>query len=104
MTEINSERKVVLCWATKKRHIAVDNIVLCEPKHVTDGYSVKSGGLNSLSLSGIPTYNKTSNDSKYTHSDGIISFLPLKNQIYIINESSICSKCLKKYEKLFYDK
>ena len=98
----SQERKVALCWATKKRHIAVDGEVLCDPKHKTNGYSVKNGGYNSLSLSGIPTHSKLSNDIKGSHGDGIISFMPLEEQPLFIDTSSICSKCLKKYETLWH--
>lgn len=100
----SQERNVALCWATKKRHIAVDGIVLCEPNHNTTGYSVKNGGFNSLSLSGIPTQNKLSSDTKGSHGDGIIPFLPIEEQPLFINTSSICSKCLKKYGSLWHSR
>jgi hypothetical protein len=57
--------------------------------------------VNTISLSGLPDYKKTDNDIKYTHSDGIIDFKPLSEQRIKIETSSICSKCLAKYEKLF---
>ena len=99
---IVKEHIVALCWATKKRHIAVDGKVLCEPKHKTTGYSVKNGSYNSLSLSGIPTHLKETNDGdKYSHSDGVIPFLPIDKQPFFINTKSICFKCLKKYNNLF---
>jgi hypothetical protein len=99
-----SEHKVALCWATKKRHIAVDGKVLCEPKHTTTGYSVKNGGYNSLSLSGIPTHFKISDDSKHTHGDGIIPFVPLEKQPFNIIRRSICTKCQKKYDALWHSR
>lgn len=99
-TEPNAERKVALCWATKKRHIAVDGKVLCEPDHKTTGYSVKNGGYNTLTLSGLPTYEKVNDDSKYTHPDGNIPFRAMDKQPTKIDTRSICRKCLKKYEQL----
>ncbi len=92
---------VCLAWATKKRHIAVDGKVLCEPKHKTYGYSYNNGQYNSISLSGLPTDRKTHDDDKYTHSGGIIDFSPLNQQSVKIDARSICAKCLSKYESLF---
>lgn len=94
-------KTVALCWATKRRHIAIDGRVLCETKHFTAGYSVKNGSYNSLSLSGIPTHNKLSHDSKNSHSDGIIPWLPIEEQPLFINTTSICVKCLKRYNQTF---
>jgi len=95
------EHHTVLCWATKKRHIVVDGIVLCEPKHKTTGYSVKNGGYNSLSLSGIPEHLKLTDDSKGSHGDGIIDFAPLEEQTFTINRKSICTKCQNKYDSIW---
>lgn len=92
---------VCLAWATKKRHIAVDGKVLCEPKHKTSGYSLRNGQYNSISLTGLPTEKKIVDDQKYGHSDGIIDFKPLSQQPVKIDNSSICAKCLSKYESLF---
>jgi hypothetical protein len=99
-TEPLQERQVALCWATRKRHIAVDGKVLCEPTHKTSGFSYKNGQYNSLSLTGIPKNRKIHDDQKYGHSDGIIDFCALDRQPIKIITSSICNKCLKKYEKL----
>ena len=92
------EKIITLAWATKKRHITIDGIVLCEPTK-SRGYSVKNGCYNSLGLSGIPDYNKRADDIKYSHCDGVIKFAPLDQQETKIITSSICAKCLKKYEK-----
>ena len=92
---------VCLAWATKKRHIAIDGSVLCEPKHKTSGYSYQNGQYNSISLTGLPIERKIHDDQKYGHSDGVIDFAPLNNQSIKINTSSICAKCLSKYESLF---
>jgi hypothetical protein len=92
---------VCLAWATKKRHIAVDGKVLCEPNHKTSGYSHRNGQYNSISLSGLPTDRKIHDDQKYGHSDGIIDFAPLNKQSVKINTRSICAKCLSRYESLF---
>lgn len=92
---------VCLAWATKKRHIAVDGKVLCEPKHKTSGYSHRNGQYNSISLSGLPTEKKIHDDKKYGHSDGVIDFKPLNQQSVKIDTRSICVKCLSKYESLF---
>lgn len=106
---MSTEKIVCLAFATKKRHIAVDGHVLCEPKHRTAGYSVKNGQYNSLSLSGIPTNRKIHDDVDFinkmgklagTHPDGIIDFKPLDQQDTVIITRSICSKCLKRYNKL----
>lgn len=95
------EHIVTLCWATKKRHISIDGNVLCEPKYKTSGYSVKNHQYNSLSLAGIPTHFKVTDDTKYGHQDGIIEFLPLNRQKVKIEEKSICNKCLNRYSKLW---
>ncbi len=91
---------VKLAFATKKRHIAIDEVVLCEPKHKTAGYSVKNGQYNTLSLSGLPDYERKSGDMKRTHTDGIIPLLPLNEQPFLVIESSVCAKCKSRYEKL----
>jgi hypothetical protein len=92
---------VCLVWATKKRHIAVGGKVLCEPKHKTDGYSHGNGQYNSLSMGGLPEERKSRDDEKYTHTHGIIDFVPLANQSIKIDTRTICAKCLSKYESLF---
>lgn len=96
-------KKVALCWATKKRHIAVDGKVLCESKSKKKsmGYSVGNGVYNTLALSGLPTHEKITHDKPYTHADGIIEFLPLNEQRFMIDEKSICVTCIKKYNRLF---
>lgn len=90
---------VCLAWATKKRHIAIDGKVLCKPKHKTDGYSVKNGQYNSISLAGLPTRTKTEDDVRFSHSDGFIEFKPLSEQKIKIDTKSICGNCLLKYEQ-----
>lgn len=92
---------VCLAWATKKRHIAVDGMVLCEPKHKTSGYSHRNGQYNSISLTGLPTERKIHDDQKNGHSDGMIDYKPLSQQSVKIDTRSICAKCLSKYESLF---
>lgn len=92
------EKVIALAWATKKRHIAIDGEVLCVPVK-SRGYSVKNGCYNSLGLSGIPDTPKKADDIKYSHCDGLIKFAPLDQQETKIVTSSICVKCLKKYEK-----
>lgn len=95
--------QVLLAWATKKRHIAIDGNLLCEAKSKTSGFSIKNGQYNSISLSGLPTRTKTDDDKKYCHSDGIIEFKPLDQQSVKIITSSICAKCLKKYTKILQE-
>lgn len=73
--------------------------MLCDAKSKSGGYSVKNGIYNTIALSGLPTYEKHSDDVKYSHGDGIIAFKPLDKQKWIISTKSICAKCLKKYEK-----
>ena len=96
---------VVLAWAQKKRHIAVNGKVLCEPKHSRHIRQRGESGYNSLSINGIPDYGKKYNDVDYgkgrggSHHDGIIPFKPL-NEIGGIIERSICNKCKARYEKL----
>lgn len=91
---------VCLAWATRKRHIAIDRKVLCERSAKTPGYSVKNGQYNTLSLSGLPDYPKTTDDTRNSHSDGYIEFKPLDRQKTLIIERSICTKCRKKYERM----
>lgn len=90
---------VCLAWATKKRHIAVNGKVLCGASSKSDGYSVKNGSYNTIALSGLPTYEKHCDDKRYSHGDGIIAFERLDKQKWAIDTKSICSKCLKKYER-----
>lgn len=98
------DRIICLAWATKKRHIAVNGKVLCETKSKTAGYSVKNGCYNTIALSGLPTYNKHTDDMPGIHGDGIIEYKPLDEQQLIINTKTICKKCVKEYEKLFMSK
>lgn len=98
---MNDHTVVALAWATKKRHIAVDGIILCDAISTSGGYSRKNGSYNGLALSGIPDFIKQVDDDKYAHGGGIIKPLPLEQQPYKIIPSSICAKCLKKYNKFF---
>lgn len=93
--------KVQLAWATRVRHIAVDGKILCEATSRSAGFSVSNGVYNTLSLRGIPTYAKTSDDLQTSHGDGEIKFAPLDKQDYKINLRSVCKTCQKKYAKLF---
>ena len=88
---------VVLVWATKKRHIAVDGEVLCKPKHTNNIRQRGANGYNSLTVHGIPDKKHIPDTS--CHHDGQIEFLPLDEQKTII-QSSICEKCKTKYKKL----
>lgn len=89
-----------LVWATKKRHIAVDGVILCQPPK-SAGYSKSNGSYNTLGLSGIPATRKIDDDVKYSHTGGLIKFKPLHEQDVMIITSSICKKCLKKYKSFF---
>lgn len=91
---------VCLAWATKKRHIAVDGKVLCQVEHRTTGYSVKNGQYNTLTLSGLPTYERKMPDAKFSHGDGYMPFLPIEEQPLYVDKRSVCSKCLLKYAQL----
>ena len=91
---------VCLAWATKKRHIAVDGKVLCEAEHRTPGYSVNNGQYNSLSMVGLPNSERQHGDSKYTHSEGFMPFLPIEEQPHFVDKRSVCSKCLSKYAQV----
>ena len=91
---------VHLAWATKKRHIAVDRNILCEATSKSAGYSVKNGSYNSIALSGLPTYQKHSDDVPGSHGDGIIEYKPIEQQKLRISTKTICKKCLSKYEKI----
>lgn len=92
------EKKVCLAWATKKRHIAIDGVVLCEAKSKSGGYSTKNGSYNSIALSGLPDYERKTEDKSHCHTDGIIPFVPLSEQPLYVNEKSICAKCAAKYQ------
>lgn len=94
------ELTACLAWATKKRHIAVNGKILCEPSRKTTGYCGENGQYNTLSLSGLPTYEKKEDDVKFSHSDGFIEFKPLSDQKVKIDTSSVCSKCARKYKRL----
>ena len=95
--------QVILAWGQKKRHIAVDGKVLCQPKFSNNIRQRGETGYNSLTVSGIPTEEKTIADDKYTHTDGIIPSLPL-HEILIqgkpLVQKSICAKCKKIYGNL----
>lgn len=99
-----SEKIVTLCWATVKRHIAIDGQVLCAQNFTTDGYSVKNGRYNSIQLSGIPTELKDDDDRPCCHTDGVISYAPLEKQAVVINRSSICVKCQRKFDVIWEQK
>lgn len=94
---------VVLAWAQKKRHIAINGKILCEPKHSRHIRQRGESGYNSLSINGIPDYKKKYDDVDYgrggSHHDGIIPFKPL-NEVGGIIERSICNKCKARYDKL----
>lgn len=92
--------QVALAWATKKRHIAIDGKVLCEPKIRSAGYSVKNGQYNTLALSGIPTYQRTTADVRYSHGDGIIPPVPLESQPHFVDTKSVCRTCRDRYNKV----
>jgi len=91
---------VVLAWGQKKRHIVVNGKILCEPDFSNHIRQRGDCGYNSITVSGIPDYPKKGEDSKYTHTDGIIPFLPLDQISGLIN-TSICAQCSRKYEKYF---
>lgn len=95
---------VILAWATKKRHIAIDGKVLCEVKHKNSGYSVHNGQYNSIALHGLPDHPKQYDDDKLTHQDGIIEYAPLDQQKVKIITSSICNKCLERYNRIWQNK
>ena len=89
-----TRRKVALCWATKNAILQLMEKFYVKG-HKTTGYSVKNGGYNTLTLSGLPTYEKVNDDSKYTHPDGNIPFRAMDKQPTKIDTRSICRKCLK---------
>ena len=92
--------KVVLAWASRKRHLFVNGVLLCEKKHKTgDGYNHKGGHYMSYQLE-FPTWDKRGPDEKYAHFDGIIPAKPL-DEIGGIIRSSICAACQKRYDKIF---
>jgi hypothetical protein len=91
--------KVILAWATKKRHIAINNRLLCGPQFTGSIRQRGESGYNSITISGIPDYPKEHADSKYSHHDGQIPFKPLSNIDGLIT-NSICFKCQRKYAKL----
>jgi len=99
-----SHPKVTLAFATRVRHICINNEILCKPKFARTIRQRGDNGYNSLIVSGIPGYYKQYPDVNYPrggghHSDGIIPF-KLLDQIEGIILSSICKACLKKYNKL----
>lgn len=103
--EEQKEKIVALAWAQKKRHIAVDGEVLCEPKHTNKIRQRGEGGYNSLTINGIPKDPKQYEDEDYpggggSHYGGVIPFKPL-DEIGGIIQRSICKQCIKKYNKLF---
>jgi len=103
---IGKEPKVVLAWASRKRHLFVNGVLLCGKKPKTgDGYSRKGGHYISYQLE-MPDKPMIHPDTKYTHTDGIIPYLPL-DEIRIgnggISRKSICADCQKRYDLHFTD-
>jgi hypothetical protein len=97
--------KVCLAWGSRKRHLFVNDVLLCEKRFETaGGYSRKGGHSISYQIAGLPTYQMTTPDQKFSHGDGIIPALPL-DEIKIgdggISRKSICAACQKRYDKLF---
>jgi len=95
---------VTLAFATRVRHICINNEILCKPKFAGTIRQRGDNGYNSLIVSGIPGYYKQHPDINYPHGGGahyggIIPFKPL-DQIEGIILSSICKTCLKRYNKL----
>ena len=96
--------KICIAWASRKRHIFVDKKLLCEYNHKS-GYS-KGGHYNSYDLdSSVFDIIRTEADVNYSkcgglHTQGIIPFVPLDQVPEKIITSSICKKCLKKYNSL----
>lgn len=95
--------QVVIAWNSKKRHIFKNGQLLCKSNHSNGGYSASNGQYSSYNLD-FPMHD-FQGDSKYTHSDGVIPFLPLDkveaNNGQGIIRKSICKKCQKKYDALF---
>jgi hypothetical protein len=99
------ERKIVIAWASRKRHIFIDGALLCakEPK-TKCGYSGRRRGGHLISYQiEMPDSEIQKPDEKYSHGEGIIPDLPL-DEIKIgsggIIRSSICTSCQKKYDKM----
>lgn len=95
---------VILAWASQKRHLFVNGVLLCEKKpKTTDGYSRKGGHYISYQLE-MPSSALTVPDERYSHGEGIIPALPL-DEIKIgnggISRRSICAACQKRYDKIF---
>lgn len=94
---------VILAWASRKRHLFVNGVLLCEKQHKSAGYSPKGGHYVSYQLE-MPNKPKTDPDTKHTHTDGGIPPLPL-DEIKIgdggISRRSICAACQKRYDKIF---
>lgn len=98
------EFQVILAWASRKRHIFINGVLLCEKKHkTTAGYSVKGRHHISYQVE-MPNQPMSAPDGKYTHGDGIIPAMPL-DEIKIgdggISRRSICVVCQKRYDKIF---
>lgn len=94
---------VTLAWASRKRHIFVNRVLLCEKQHKSAGYSRNGGHYISYQLE-MPTKPKTTPDIKHTHTDGVIPALPLdeiKTGDGGISRRSICAACQKRYDKIF---
>ncbi len=92
--------KVILAWASRKRHLFVNGVLLCKKKHKTrDGYNHKGAHYMSHQLE-FPTWEKRGPDEKYTHLDGIIPAKPL-DEVGGIIRTSICAACQKRYDKIF---
>lgn len=94
---------VILAWASRKRHIFVNGVLLCEKQHKSNGYSPKGRHYVSYQLEML-SKPKSDPDTKHTHTDGIIPALPL-DEIKIgdggILRDSICAACQKRYDKIF---
>jgi len=96
--------KICLAWASRKRHIFIDKKILCETNH-KGGYS-QGGHYNSYDLdSSIFDVIRTQPDVNYLkggglHTQGQIPFIPLDLVPEKIITTSICKKCLKKYNSL----
>lgn len=96
--------KICIAWGSRKRHIFIDKKILCETNH-KGGYS-KGGHYNSYNLdSSIFDIIRTQPDIDYPtggglHTEGQIPFISLDQIPEKIIQSSICNKCLKKYNIL----
>lgn len=114
---------VILAWASRKRHLFINDVLLCEKRHkTTDGYSAKGRHYISYQLD-MPKEPMRNPDMTHTHGDGIIPAMPL-DEIVIpmtpdfrqywekkdglksviqkgLDRRSICAACQKRYDKIF---